>query len=141
MRNLTLHLLLLVAIATVAVACTTESRDAPTEPATTLPTAAAGPQTTPAGLTRVEDPSLVCMVNDTYMGRAQIRVEVAGKTYFGCCPNCETRLKNEPAVRAAIDPVSGEVVDKASAVLAQDASGAMLYFANEQNLRDYRPVQ
>lgn len=90
-----------------------------------------------AGLTRIADPSLVCMVNNTYMGKAQIPVEVAGKTYFGCCPMCKDRLINEPATRTAVDPVTGESVDKASAVLAQDADGSVLYFASEQTLRGY----
>ena len=37
-----------------------------------------------AALTEVTDPSQVCMVNDQFMGRAQIPVSVGGKTYYGC---------------------------------------------------------
>lgn len=77
------------------------------------------------------------MVNDTYMGKPQIPVQVEGKTYFGCCPACKERLSNEREIRAAVDPVTGETVDKATAVLAQDADGAIYYFASGQSLRDY----
>ena len=91
------------------------------------------------GLVRIDDPKLICMVNDTYMGREQIPVAVDGKTYFGCCPMCEERLKHDPTVRKAVDPVTGSPVDKATAVLAQTPSGAVLYFADEESLRAYRP--
>ena len=89
------------------------------------------------GLTEVADKSLVCMVNNTYMGKAQIPVEVDGKTYFGCCPMCKERLANEPETRTAIDPVTGETVDKATAVIAKDADGNVLYFATAANLGRY----
>lgn len=91
------------------------------------------------GLTRVEERSLVCMINNTFMGTPQIPVEVGGKTYFGCCPACKERLANDPATRTALDPVSGETVDKAAAVIAKDETGSVLYFASEDNLRRYQP--
>lgn len=90
------------------------------------------------GLTRIEDPSLVCMVNNTFMGKAQIPVEVEGKTYFGCCEMCKGRLANEPSTRTAVDPVSGAEVDKATAVIAKDADGNILYFASNETLEAYR---
>ncbi len=92
----------------------------------------------PAGMSRVTDPSQVCMVNDQFMGRAQIPVEVDGRTYYGCCPMCKDRLNNQPAIRTARDPVSGEEVDKARAVIIQDSSGKVLYFASEDTLERYR---
>lgn len=92
----------------------------------------------PAGLARVADPSQVCMVNDLFMGRAQIPVMVEGRTYYGCCPDCKAKLENQPAVRTAHDPVTGEAVDKAKAVIVQDASGKVLYFASEDTLRRYQ---
>lgn len=126
----TLSTLVLAAAAILAGACTKDSPDR--SPAATTPS---DPDD---GLSRIEDPSLVCMVNNTYMGKAQIPVEVDGKTYFGCCPMCKERLENEPDTRFAVDPVTGEKVDKATAVLAQDDEGAVLYFASEQTLRSYR---
>jgi len=38
--------------------------------------------------------SEVCMVNDRVMGKPQIPVEVEGKTYYGCCEGCKSRLQN-----------------------------------------------
>lgn len=102
------------------------------------PAAAAAEATN--GLVVVEDASRVCMINDTYMGQPQERVVVDGKTYFGCCPACKERLDTEPATRIARDPVTGEVVDKARAVIARDDRNAILYFASAQNVRKYRPV-
>ena len=92
----------------------------------------------PSGLHRVRDASQVCMVNDQFMGRAQIPVVVEGKTYFGCCPACKEKLETQPVYRTAKDPVTGADVDKARAVIAQDASGKVLYFASEDSLRRYR---
>lgn len=92
----------------------------------------------PAGMTRVTDPSQVCMVNDQFMGKAQIPVEVEGRTYYGCCAMCKDKLNQQPASRMANDPVTGETVDKAKAVIIQDASGKVQYFASEDTLRRYR---
>jgi YHS domain-containing protein len=89
-------------------------------------------------LTRVDDVSQVCMVNDQFMGRAQIPVMVEGKTYFGCCEMCKGRLASDATARAAKDPVSGKGVDKSSAVIAKRADGQVLYFENEQNLQRYQ---
>lgn len=104
---------------------------APTAEVKTTAPAPAG-----AAVTRVE-PSLVCMVNNQYMGKAQIPVEVEGKTYFGCCDMCKTRLAKDPESRASVDPVSGARVDKAAAVIGREASGAVVYFENEANLQRY----
>ncbi len=84
-------------------------------------------------------PSTVCMVNDRYMGKDQIPVPVGGKTYFGCCAGCKDRLEREAAVRTGTDPVSGNPVDKATAVIARNESGKVFYFENEGTLRRYRP--
>ena len=97
---------------------------------------ASEPAPTAAAVTRVE-PSLVCMVNNQFMGKAQIPVEVEGKTYFGCCDMCKTRLAKDPESRAAVDPVSGAKVDKAAAVIGREPSGAVVYFENEANLQRY----
>lgn len=91
----------------------------------------------PAGLSRITDVSQVCMINDQFMGRAQIPVVVDGRTYYGCCPACKEKLEKQPAARSALDPVTGEQVDKARAVIVQDAGGKVLYFASEETLRRY----
>lgn len=128
-------------------ACDNADKSAPTAertaPAGTVSSAAAGPApqaVTAAQLTRVTDPSLVCMVNNQYMGKAQIPVTVAGKTYYGCCAMCKGRLETDQASRTGIDPVSRRSVDKATAVLAQSASGKMFYFESEDTFARYSPT-
>jgi YHS domain-containing protein len=92
----------------------------------------------PAGMSRVTDPAQVCMVNDQFMGTPQIPIAVEGRTYYGCCAMCKERLAKDPATRLAPDPVSGQSVDKASAIIVQDSSGKVMYFASEDTLRRYR---
>lgn len=91
----------------------------------------------PAGLSRVADASQVCMVNDMFMGRPQIPVTVDGRTYYGCCPDCKAKLENQPAIRTARDPVTGEPVDKAKAVIVQYGTGKVLYFSSIETLRRF----
>ncbi len=92
----------------------------------------------PAGMTRVTDASQVCMVNNQFMGKPQIPVAVEGRTYYGCCAMCKDKLEKDPAARTAQDPVTGEQVDKTTAVIIKDATGKVLYFASEDTLRRYR---
>lgn len=77
------------------------------------------------------------MVTNQFMGRPQIPVEVDGRTYYGCCMACRGKLEQQPDVRTAEDPVTGEPVDKAKAVIVQDAAGKVMYFASEDTLRRY----
>lgn len=88
-------------------------------------------------LTLVTDRSLVCMVNDQFMGRPQIPVVVNGATYYGCCPACKERLTNEPGTRSALDPGNHRPIDKAHATIAQTESGAALYFESKESLVAY----
>jgi YHS domain-containing protein len=116
-----------------------------TQPIAEAPPAAAAPtasSTAPIdqGLTLVADSSQVCMVNNQFMGREQIPVEVEGKTYFGCCEMCKGRLAQDPASRSAKDPVSGKLVDKASAVIAKRPSGEVLYFESRDTFERYRTL-
>lgn len=79
----------------------------------------------------------VCMVNEQAMGKDQIPVEVQGKTYYGCCEMCKKALADNAEKRAAVDPVSGKKVDKATAVIAAQEDGRVFYFENEENLARY----
>jgi YHS domain-containing protein len=133
MKHLTTSVFLLVA----AVGCSSPS-PAPeaVEPAP-APTPASSLPTQEAKVTLVDDPSLVCMVNNQFMGQPQIPVEVEGTTYFGCCEMCKTKLANDPSSRTGIDPVSGASVDKAKAVLGKTQTGAIYYFESRENLASY----
>ena len=77
--------------------------------------------------------SLVCFVNNKFMGIDQIPVEVEGKTYYGCCPDCVGKIKNLREVRYAFDPHTGKEVDKALAyiVLSPSGNNDILYFESE----------
>ncbi|WP_020534843.1 hypothetical protein [Lewinella cohaerens] len=80
----------------------------------------------------------VCMVNDTYMGKDQIAVPVNGKTYYGCCQMCVTTLNEQESSRQASDPLTGEEVDKAEAIIAVlNQDGSVGYFKNETNYQNY----
>lgn len=79
----------------------------------------------------------VCMINNQKFDKEQIPVEVAGKTYYGCCEMCKETLKNKPASRMAVDPVSGKKVNKAAAVIGATASGKVFYFENAENMKKY----
>lgn len=112
------------------------ARPASAEPAqedSARPTGATVPS-----LTLVTDRSLVCMVNNQFMDRPQIPIEVEGRTYYGCCEMCRGRLGGDPSSRASTDPVTGNTVDKATAVIGRTADGSTLYFENDQTFAAYQ---
>jgi len=80
----------------------------------------------------------VCMMNNTVFPKEQIAVPVDGKTYFGCCEMCKGRLAQDPTVRQATDPVSGNPVDKARAVIGAMPDGKVLYFESERTFAAYQ---
>lgn len=98
---------------------------------------ARAPSAAAASLTLVTDRSLVCMVNNQFMGRPQIPIEVEGRTYYGCCEMCKGRLGSDPSSRVSTDPVSGNTVDKATAVIGRSSDGRTLYFESDQTFAAY----
>ncbi len=84
--------------------------------------------------------SYVCYVNNKYMGKEQIPVEVNGKTYYGCCQGCVGNLKKNRAVRYAKDPLTGKEVDKATAyiVIKEIGKTDVLYFENKANYEKFK---
>lgn len=87
---------------------------------------------------QVVENKFVCMINNQRFNKAQIPVEVEGRTYYGCCEMCKGRLSNDPKSRVATDPVSGKEVDKAKAVIGATADGEVFYFENVENLKRYK---
>ncbi|TFG74282.1 MAG: hypothetical protein E4H21_11105 [Thermodesulfobacteriales bacterium] len=85
------------------------------------------------------DSKYVCMITDQEFAREQIPVEVEGKTYYGCCEMCKAKIKNNPQSREATDPISGNTVDKAEAVIGAAPDGKVYYFESEENLSQYSP--
>lgn len=129
----------IVFVATVGLAACQASRDVPATAKVSpeAPAAATPAPVSSASVTLVDDRSNVCMVNNQFMGRPQIPVQVDGKTYYGCCSMCKARLESDASIRTAVDPVSKAPVDKASAVIGKTATGAALYFASLDNLHAY----
>jgi YHS domain-containing protein len=119
LRTMTRKTVLLTMLFVIVAAATLSASDAPADKAV-----------------RVESKN-VCMINDRSMANEQIPVEVDGKTYYGCCPMCKERLAKEEASRYAIDPVSGNKVDKAKAVIGALPGAAVLYFESVENFQRY----
>ena len=88
--------------------------------------------------TRPVEARYVCMVTDRAFDRPQIPIEASGKTYYGCCEMCKSRIASDGAVRQARDPVSGAVVDKATAIIGVREDGSVMYFENKRNLDAYQ---
>ncbi|MBI5469166.1 MAG: hypothetical protein HY891_08550 [Deltaproteobacteria bacterium] len=83
----------------------------------------------------------VCMVTDMVPGdRPMFPVEVDGKTYYGCCPMCVHRLKDERAIRYAVDPVTKREVDKASAFITAGPGRKAVYFESEATAKKYQAL-
>ncbi len=90
---------------------------------------------------KFEKKSDVCMVTNMVPGdRPMFPVEVDGKTYYGCCPMCVTRLKDERAVRYAVDPVTKREVDKASAFITAGPGRKAVYFESEATAKKYQAL-
>lgn len=87
------------------------------------------------------DAKYVCMITNQEFVKEQIPVEVDGKTYYGCCEMCKAKIKNNAQARVAVDPVSGNEVDKAVAVIGAAPDGSIYYFESEENLAQYNPAQ
>lgn len=134
------HLIIGVLAATLLAACNekpnpgAENAAHPTQPAMH----ADGPTGTGVQKGTIVPAHEVCMVNDAYMGKKQLEVQVGGKTYYGCCEMCKERLPKDASVRTATDPYSQKPVDKASAVIAVTGNGGEVsYFENETTYNNY----
>jgi YHS domain-containing protein len=88
-------------------------------------------------LTKVEN-KYVCMITNKLFDTPQIPVEIEDKTYYGCCMGCKAKLENYPDTRYAIDPVSNNKVNKATAIIGVTPSGKILYFESQENFDKYK---
>jgi len=84
------------------------------------------------------DSKYVCMITKKHFKTEQMQVKVEGRTYYACCDMCKTQLADDPSTRSDVDPVSGNKVDKATAVVGVDKTGNVYFFENVQNLERYR---
>lgn len=100
-------------------------------------TAGAGRASAAAPSVSVPERTRVCMMQDTVMAAPAIPLASGGKTYYGCCEMCKGKIAAEPArYTTARDPVSGVVVDKATAALLS-VDGRVLYFESEGTRASY----
>ena len=77
--------------------------------------------------TQAVERAKVCMMQDQVQTKAGIPHTYQGKTYYLCCPMCVNTFDGAPErYSKAHDPVSGQVVDKATAPLL--AYGKQAYF-------------
>lgn len=79
----------------------------------------------------------VCMVTEAYFAKPQIPVKVGDKTYYGCCEGCKKTLIEDKSARTATDPLTNKSVDKATATIAANSVGKVLYFENKNNFEKY----
>lgn len=79
----------------------------------------------------------VCMVTEAHFDKPQIPVKVGNKTYYGCCDGCKKTLTESKEARTAVDPVTKMNIDKATAVIAANSKGNVLYFENKKNFETY----
>ncbi len=79
----------------------------------------------------------VCMVTNMHFAKDQIPVEKDNKTYYGCCQNCKATIQKDASARIATDPQSKKFVDKATATIASNEAGDVLYFQNKENFEKY----
>ncbi len=79
----------------------------------------------------------VCMVTNMHFSKPQIPVEQGNKTYYGCCENCKATIQKDANSRNATDPQSKRPVDKATALIAANDTGDVLYFENKANFEKY----
>lgn len=74
----------------------------------------------------------VCMRSNRFMGKAQPAADVDGHAYHGCCAGCTKHLAESAAARTAKDPVTGNAVDKATAVIGARPDGSVVYFESAE---------
>lgn len=81
--------------------------------------------------------SKICMPQDRVFPNKMFSIEYNGKTYYGCCMGCIKKIKKDPNRYIwAKDPISGETVDKADAIIL-DIQGKAVYFASKDNARNF----
>ena len=83
---------------------------------------------------RVSDRSRICMMQDSVQPKAGLKHEYQGKAYWLCCEMCEQSFTADPERYArAKDPVSGDLVDKATAPVFA-VNGKAYFFSSEATL-------
>lgn len=91
-------------------------------------------------LTDTIDHSKICMVDDVYQGDyPTLPVAVNSKTYYGCSQKAIRDLTTNDSLQFAIDPVSKNKIDKATAIIMihPKKDGKVMYFGSKQTYNKY----
>lgn len=84
------------------------------------------------------DSKYVCMYTNKHFTTEQTPVSVEGRTYYACCEMCRNQLPDDASTRTAVDPVSGNKVDKATAIVGVDKAGNVYFFESVESLNQFR---
>lgn len=87
---------------------------------------------------KIIDPSHTCMGSNMAQAKPQNYAYIENKRYYGCTSMCIANLKEVPGFRYGLDPVSGKRVDKATALIARQSHGGLLYFEGENTYDEYK---
>ena len=86
---------------------------------------------------RITDRSRICMMQDSVQPKAGLKHEYQGKAYWLCCQMCEQSFRADPDRYAhAKDPVTGDLVDKATAPIFA-VNGKAYFFSSERTLQTF----
>jgi YHS domain-containing protein len=90
-----------------------------------------------AGPGAITDRSRICMLQDTVQARSGLIYVHNGKKYYLCCGGCLAAFQRDAAAHShAIDPVSGNMVDKADAP-AYAYHGHAYFFSTATNMTKF----
>lgn len=84
----------------------------------------------------IEDKGWLCMRVDQLMEHPTVEITIDGKRYFAM-PSCSTLLLRKAELRLAVDPLTGEVIDKGEAVAAIGEDEYIYYFSSRENLVEF----
>ncbi|MBL4561362.1 MAG: hypothetical protein JKX79_10305 [Labilibaculum sp.] len=83
---------------------------------------------------------IICMVRGDIKSKGSLPIQIGGKTYYGCCEKCLTKLElNIDNIQNAVDPVSGQMFSKADAIVRQDPQdhSRVLFFKSDETYDQY----
>lgn len=84
--------------------------------------------------------NMVCMVRGDIKNKASLPLHIGDKTYYGCCKKCLLKLEeNVGNIRFTIDPITGESISKADAVIKQDPQRPerVMFFKSNETYSQY----
>ncbi|MUP39402.1 hypothetical protein [Labilibaculum euxinus] len=87
--------------------------------------------------------NMVCMVRGDIKSKSTLPIQIEDKTYRGCCQKCMDKLeRNVNNIRFTIDPITGQSINKADAVIKQDPhdNKRVLFFKSNETYNQYLKI-